>query len=59
MAFVKDIERNGVLYSGIWPKQSIKSKKKGISITSLYIIAPCEHFTVYGIESNRIEIYID
>ena len=73
MAFVREIGRNGVLYSGIWPwhrlsnwiesnryiservKQLIKLKK-GISVTSLQIIVPYEHVTVYWIESNRIEL---
>ena len=34
-------------------------EKKGISVTSLQIIVPYEHVTVYRIESNRIEIYIN
>ena len=28
MAFVREIERNGVLYSGIWPRQRVSNRFK-------------------------------
>ena len=39
--------------------KSIAISQIGISVTSLQIIVPYEHVTVYRIESNRIEIYIN
>ena len=35
MTFVREIGRNGVLNSGIWPRLRISNQNKGISITSL------------------------
>ena len=35
MAFVREIGRNGVLYSGIWPRHRVSNQNKGISMTSL------------------------
>ena len=35
MAFLREIGRNGVLYSGIWPRQRVSNQNKGISMTYL------------------------
>ena len=35
MAFLREIGRNGVLYSGIWPGHRVSNQNKGISMTSL------------------------
>ena len=59
MAFVREIGRNGVLYSGTWPRHRVSNQNKGISMTSLLIIVPYEHVTAYQIESNRKNISIN
>ena len=33
--FLREIERNGVLYSGIWPRHRVSNQNKGISMTYL------------------------
>ena len=50
MAFVREIGRNGVLYSGIWPRHRVSNQNKGISIV------PYEHVTAYRIESKNMSI---
>ena len=35
MAFVREIGRNGVLYSGIWQKHRVSNQNEGISMTSI------------------------
>ena len=35
MVFGREIGRNGVLYSGIWPRHRVSNQNKGISMTFL------------------------
>ena len=35
VAFVREIGRNDVLYSGIWPRHRVSNQNKGISMTCL------------------------
>ena len=56
MAFVREMRRNGMLYSGTWPRHRVSNQNKGISMTSLLIIVPYEHVTAYRIESKHISI---
>ena len=54
--FCMVIGRNGVLYSGIWPRHRVSNQNKGISMTSLQILVPYKHVTAYQIESKNISI---
>ena len=54
MAFVREIGRNDVLYSGIRPRHRVSNHNKGISMTSINKCALRAHYGVSNrIESNR------